>query len=848
MATIMRSVSVIIAVFLSIRAAAAPLQNGGFETVAAGAIPGWRIESEQAEVGTERIRGKWYHFVCDVKPGRFDRIHLHLSFQAAGIGSVWWDNFRSDTLPIRNPDFEELTDDGRLLGWEQDNAGVTIFSDRDRVRSGTRSLRMTRKGGIAPTRVWQVIEVTPGAEYRFEFDLFLSDDFDGRPNIATLTFEEDGKYYGSPMWIRTASWTELLSERAGTSDWVALFQLHGGTAALLQEPEVDPGRNLEARAAVKLGAETSEFALIVEDPEQDSVLGRASISTDGGWQQLNVPFRSDNRRVRIRLQAAGTGEVRIDNVCLDAPALLPPPQQVEWLPSARNLCLTDDLGYAIRGEPGPALDGALELLGTDLGRFGLSLRRAESPAEADLRIRIRPAAAAGDGDGGAEAYRLRVDRGGADIEAATDVGVLRATATLIQLLRQYPDRREPEFAACSIRDYPDMPVRGAFWTPDFQWPEFARRKFNLMYLSTSYWLEWHAFPAELGRLDAYFAEAAKYGIRVLASTGVFQGHQVYTYHDPNLAEGKYIANEELTLTGTEPAALAHGPVLRTPQRGLQLRRAADGTLLELGRDYAVDRGTAVSYPFSAITDVRPDRVRRLPGGRIPDGATVLASYNYVVPSGKLELCMTEPANRQIPGAALAATFRRFPALDLLNLNLDEIAYFRSCGLCRANPKSNDELLCGWIRAMDRAVKQVRPGARLVTWDDMLCPFVDAHRIGIEDPAPLLPADMLLLSWGYNADFPQRYGWPAVRYWSEHDLETLVVPWDNPRNIRAWAQVVAEARRRGWPCSGMLASYWHGRQAYDEAAVCSWRIPRPGEDRFEPVDFRRPVRAAEAQAD
>lgn len=95
--------------FLICCGAAAALQNGGFENVAADGMPGWQVQAQQASVQADRIRGKWYHFVCDVKPGRFDRIHLHLSFQPAGIGSVWWDNFRSGSLRIRNPDFEEIT-------------------------------------------------------------------------------------------------------------------------------------------------------------------------------------------------------------------------------------------------------------------------------------------------------------------------------------------------------------------------------------------------------------------------------------------------------------------------------------------------------------------------------------------------------------------------------------------------------------------------------------------------------------------------------------------------------------------------------------------------------------------
>ncbi len=39
------------------------------------------------------------------------------------------------------------------------------------------------------------------------------------------------------------------------------------------------------------------------------------------------------------------------------------------------------------------------------------------------------------------------------------------------------------------------------------------------------------------------------------------------------------------------------------------------------------------------------------------------------------------------------------------------------------------------------------------------------------------------------------------------FETSVMPWDNLRNVRGWAQVVAEARSKGYPCLGMIDVSW-----------------------------------------
>ena len=818
-----------------IAASAAALENGDFETVDKGKLAGWEVQEDNAAVTPERIRGKWYHFICDVKPGRFDKIHLYLSFQQHGVGSVWWDNFTSDNLKIVNPDFEQVDANGSLVGWRQDNAGKTIFSDTRKVAHGTRSLRMTRKGGIAPTRVWQIIEVEKDADYRFEFDCYLSDQFKGQPNVATLTYENDGKYYGSPMWIRTPSWTEILTERAGESDRIALFGLRGGSAELSQAVSLQAPGNAELAVSVKTKGLDGALRLVVEDSAGKTLGQVEETAEDSKWHELKLPFKNETDDLRVRLIGEGRGQVRVDSATLGPPALVPPAQQIGWESADKNLVLGDEVAIRVAGASGGPLAGALEILRKDLAAVGVALEETDAP-DAQIRVNVAPAGAV-EGKG-LESYTLAVDPSGVEISAGSDAGALCAVTTLVQLLRSYARSGRAEIVACRITDWPDMPLRGAFWSPDFNWEQFARHKLNLMYLSTSYWLEWHAFPEEVPRVHQYFQDAEKFGVAILASTGVFQGHEVYQYHDPNLAEGKSVDGEKIVLTKETPVALRHALVLRTKLRGLTLTSADGSTVYKEGTDYAVTLGTPVSYPFQKIKDPEPDMIRRLPGGAIPDGAAVLASYNYGEPAGKMEICLSEPDATRIPAEALAASFREFPRLRLFNVNLDEIAYFRMCSLCKASDKSNDQLMCDWITAMDQAVKAAQPDARLVTWDDMLCPHVDARNIGIQDPASLLPKDMLLMSWGYNADFPQHHGWPAVRYWSSHHLETIVVPWDNKINIRAWAQVVAEARRRGWPCSGMLASYWHNRHAFRESAICSWRIPRKDEPRWIKLDFAR----------
>ena len=815
---------------------AAALEDGAFEVVADGTFTHWQVAAQGATVGPDRVRGKWYRFICDVTPGRFDRITLHLSM-ADGTGSMWWDNFTSETLQIANPDFEEVTANGALVGWKQDNVNVSIFSDADRTTHGSRSLRMTHTDSARPgSRVSQVIAVQPGAEYRFEFDIFLSDDCTARPNVATLTYESDGKYYGSPMHIRTATWSDIRTERAGHGEHVAAMTLEGGRGELTQQLDFPVNVNAEAAVEIKTKELDGSFRLAVEDVNSGDVLGEAVANTaDRNWHALRTRFQKTSEGpIRLRLVGEGRGEVRVDHAEVNVGAtLLPPPQHVNWLPADENYVLPGTLTMHIAGQPGPALEGAKIILGKDLAKFGVTLKEVASP-EAHLQIKVGPGL--GVKDKGPESYSLVVNPIKIWATAETDAGALYAIASLVQLLQHFPGQDKAVALTCEISDYPDMPVRGGFWSPNFRFEEFARYKLNTMYYSTSYWLDWLHDPEGLAKVEPALAEAKKFGQVIYGGTGTFQGNWVYRFHDPNLTEGKWVEEERLTLTGTDPAALRHALVIRTKRRGLTLRAEDGKTVYEEGKDYKVVQGTPLTYPLKDLVDAAPDAIARVEGGRIPDGAPVVASYNYAEPSSKSELCMNEPEATRILAEAVGKMFAKFPNLKCFNLNLDEIAYFNRCGLCRADPRSPEDKLGDWIKALNDAAHAARPDARLCTWDDMLSPYDRAYQMGFADFRTVMPKDVIALTWGYTPVVPQKSGWPTVAWWSEAGVSTILLPWYDQRNIWGWAQVFAEARRRDWPCLGMVDTFWHNKANYEETAICAWRIPRPGERRYIQLKF------------
>ena len=231
-------------------------------------------------------------------------------------------------------------------------------------------------------------------------------------------------------------------------------------------------------------------------------------------------------------------------------SLWPPPRRVEEPDAAPPLVVPAGaaVGLAITGAGGAAdqypIAEELRLAVTGLQRALASVERelvvpdAEGDAAGngtDIACRVSVDSATSVGEARAavptdESYRLRIDRDGIAIEAATPAGLFRAAATLRQWLTSNGRQtaRGLEVAAVEIEDRPDFPIRGAMLdvsrnrVPTMAYLErlidrLAEWKVNhlQLYVEHTYAYEghedvWrHASPftaAEIRSLDAYCRE------------------------------------------------------------------------------------------------------------------------------------------------------------------------------------------------------------------------------------------------------------------------------------------------------------------------------------------------------
>ena len=790
------------------------VSNGDFEQGGDGTLAPWAVSGE---VAMEPVSGVWRRLSCTFRSGPYETVAFSIEVPRGASGSVWVDNIVvGPEQVVGNPGFEEVDAQGAFPGWQYSRSSGTVFADSTRASEGTRSLRITHEHEAVPmTLIIQDVPVAPGREYTLSFDMSVGDDFQG----------EAKGWLWDPTHCHSISFdyenllaSKLVAERDRLGRYAVALRPRSGTPAeLSQEVTVEPDANLSTGLDFDTSALRGTLRYAVEDAASGRVLREFEVSEGGsGWQDMLAPLRSVSSRLRVRVSAEGEGVVRIDNVAITPPVVTPPFQQVRWLPASESFILPERLGVCIRGETGKAIEGGLGLLAKDLDRHGSTVEKTDA-GRAPLQLLIGPEHAV-DGQGD-EAYTLSVGADGVTIRAGQEPGAFYGLMSVLQLLQEHEGK--PVLPACEVTDYPDMPMRGMLYGDAEQ---AARWKMNTLMVSTGY----PTTPGERQAFRELTERCQGLNLEVIPYFLTLGGGYYVQKQNPNLVAGDWVRAEQLALHGTEPTPLANPYVIRTQLTDVVLTDADGVTTYRLGKDYRVIDGD-MAHPYNS-PDAKPFAVALVPGSDIADGATVLASYDCVRPETHIAYVPLEPAARELMDSFLTDLVREFPipcvntSCCLHEFRPTEEQLARDSRVI-ASGKRPIELLAEEVGFHDAALKRGNPEARVLQWAGNVGDYVKAA-------GPHLPKGTLINIWGYDANWPATYGTEAVEYWTGLGFETSVMPWDNLRNVRGWAQVVAEARRRGYPCLGMIGSAWAQRTGgFAETAIVCWRVPREGEERF-----------------
>lgn len=803
------------------------LNDGNFEHGTIAADSPWKISGS---AGVEQVSGAWKRFTCTFNSIQHQEARFQFYVLKGSIGTVWIDNIAiteaatGTPVMLQNAGFES-GNAGAIPSWDSIDSARTISIDTERASEGKSSLRVTHINEAVPEGyIWQKFAVKPNTEYVAQFDIFISDNFQG--DARGLIFDAEGK-----TCIVTNFGQAFANTLAQLRDRCGLYALKlapAGEAAIVTQhinPESDQNlhiafdldnRDFDGKLQISLRSVTTGQTIASHEVDTAEPL----------WRRVPLACVSPGGELELQISADGNGTALVDNITVGPPEISPPLQDVTWGSASDNFILPANLKVAVAGPATDVVDGGLELLGKDLELLSVAIERVEG-TDAQLMLSIDPSMP--EGPGGDEAYTMQVTRDGIRISARHSSGVFYGLMTLCQLLDQR--NGEVQAMACNISDYPDFPIRGVlFGDPE----KAARWKMNTLMLSTGH----PETPDDIKALETEIARLERMNLRVIPYfTTMTLGYYV-TGKNPNYAAAIQVKGESLTLNGTTPTELAHKQVVRTKLTDITLTSRTGQTRYQLGRDYEIIDGD-IRLPFNG--DGRPFAVVRTARSRINDGATVLATYDYVdrfrASTNRAETHLpyvsVEPEARKMMGDFVESFAARFPSeyINVVNC-LEEFgpveAQLQTDSRVINSRRKPIDLVADEMIYLEKRAKAGDPNLKLIMWAG----HVNAYS---QSAGPRIPKSTMINIWGYDANWAEAYGREAIKYWSELGHETTVMPWNNLRNVRGWAQVAAEARKLGYPCLGIIDSCWPDQANPDagmqESANVSWKLPVPGDSNY-----------------
>ena len=394
-----------------------------------------------------------------------------------------------------------------------------------------------------------------------------------------------------------------------------------------------------------------------------------------------------------------------------------------------------------------------------------------------------------------------------------------------------------------------MPFRGTYMAglprdraERLSWCErLAALRMNAVVIEDDIW--WRLDdPVQRKVAQDAFDDFRAYGIDPIPELQSFGWGHLVLRKDPMCAEGQWVEREEIRLTGEDAVELTHPNILRTESTDIVLR-GPDGVVLREGQDYRViaiaeddeARVETVDDPVEGVTEhvYRPEarkrRIQRVVGGRIADGTTVQASYDYVarVNQQNCPYCPSEPRVAEIMVDAVRDTVKHLKPTTI-HIGHDEPAVMNSDSRCIARGLSNAELLAEDVQRLYDAARELDPEIDIMMWADAVNPYHNGLMFPDDptsDALDLLPKDVILNVWYYGADQPLSKGAESLRCLASKGFATTGSPWFDVTCATRWSQACYASRLRGENCLGVLYTSWGGRwDALATSGNTAWKPP------------------------
>ncbi|MFW6155676.1 MAG: glycoside hydrolase family 20 zincin-like fold domain-containing protein, partial [Armatimonadota bacterium] len=696
--------------------------------------------------------------------------------------------------------------------WGQDDVGDTIFWDGD-YGTGGGAIRITRTDPEGMSRVFQDIECEPNTDYRLEVRAD-SEDLQGSGYAEIYGVTADGSLGGH---LAATSKIRPPDPRLGERSLAMLPRSGPITISRVIDAASDRLATLSAEINTE-GMSEGQVTLAAVDAATGAVLGERRREVDPSArgfipEQLGFAI-PPGVSAEVRLAVEGRGTALVDNIAVGDVELRIPPRQIQ-LGAVSDGCAPGAISAPLDD---PVLANAVALVEESFAEMNAG---AAAPVEVEVT-------------GGAvewpesERYELTADADGVRIIAATPIGATWGLMTLLDLA----EAGGGAVPGCEVTDRPAMPFRGTYrgGVPGGEaladtCRQLMRLKMNALVMESGVW---YSLEDEEVREDTReaFNTLRAWGIEPIPEIQSLGHAAPQLLRNPHAVEGAWQQHEELVLTGTDPVELEHRNVLRTEATDIVITSAdGEATFVE-GEDYEVIEGVT-DFPYEA--DAEPYRIRRIAGGGIADGATVLASYDHAVKMGSRNIpyCPSEPAVYEILFPVIESTIRHLEP-ETLHIGHDEPRIVNSDSRCLKRGMTGGELLAEDITKLNDFAHSVDEGVTLMMWADALNPYHNGTWFSGENEAQLdlVPKDVVQNIWFYGPNDPLTKGRDSFEHFERYGFTFTGSPWDDPTCCRNWGIVADEARREGMSCLGVLYTSWSRRWGgLETMAAAAWNPPR-----------------------
>lgn len=326
---------------------------------------------------------------------------------------------------------------------------------------------------------------------------------------------------------------------------------------------------------------------------------------------------------------------------------------------------------------------------------------------------------------GPQGYRLAITPRIVVVAGADLAGTFYGVQTLTQLAGG--TRRLP---CLTIRDEPDMAYRGLFIegpvTRD-RLLELAAQKCNLIVFASDEFYDLTGEKAQ--RWKRIFDEARKLHMEPVPVLRTLSDAGLLLEKDPAAAEGR-AAEDRLVLAGYDWQPLSKRNVLDTESS--PIRVSVSGHRCTPILDYIICPGDTRNVPWL---------ISRIPGGSIPDGATVDVTYSYVPPNTGA-CCPYAPETRALLREVLedlSSTLRP----RIIHIAHDTPERLNQDSRCLEQKATNVAVFTRSVNLLNEITKEFDPEVQLMLWTDAFNPYQDAAVYGLAGAEQLLPEDVIL---------------------------------------------------------------------------------------------------------